>query len=91
MADWDRKRLLDISYAIQRCMSRGKLTEHQYSALARVYEMTHAGTRNVRVNAATVEKVKQALCEVCTTEKLYDCEKMAGSTSDCALLRMNQQ
>ena len=91
MADWDRKQLLSISYAIQRCLESGKLTTHQSDALAKIFEMTREGTRNVLVSSATVEKVKQALCEVCSTEKLYNCHKKVVCTGDCDFYKANDR
>ena len=89
MADWNRKQLLEISYAIQRCINNSKLTAHQSSALSKVYEMTREGSHNERISIAVAENAKRALCELCAAERLYECDKIGACYFDCELLKAN--
>lgn len=91
MTDWDRRRLLDISGVIRRCMNSDGLSGEQKGALRTAFDLANVGKHCVRTDELEVEKVKRALCEACRQGRLYKCDDGVCGTESCALYNDNNK
>ena len=89
MADWNRKRLLNIEDAVWRCMREGNLEAQQVEELSKVYDLARTKGRSIVIVEDAILKVRVALCEVCEKEKLYHCEQRVLYCENCEFFKQN--
>ena len=90
MGEWDRKKLLSISYAVRQCQSTHAVTFRVRQRLASVIDHANIASRHIDTSTDHVNRVKTQLCAVCRGEALYECDVVEGWSENCALLSANK-
>jgi len=75
MSEWDRRRLLELSSAIQRYIGNSTLLPGESESLEKIYALARLSSKNVDSNTFDVVTVEKGLCEFCISRGMYECEK----------------
>lgn len=89
MRDWNRRRLLTLAEAIQRCQQEVLLAPPSKDRLEKVFHLANTWSKHADVSLERVDEVKAELCSTCSGASLYRCNKGRPWLDACTFMDAN--